>query len=433
MPGFQMKRIVGLFFVVALVVGLTPALPSSTLCSSSTVYAAPDDGPLLRPAKPIQGGVGGKADFGVQRLERLPWDVHVLRANLHSRGPLAIAGMYLMKRHLIIVSKNGRVYCLDKRNLQPRWVTTLKSPLAKVPSEGPTHYTFLTKDSKGVNWLDAVHKRSGARGERFPVRLTFTASSGVATNASMAFVGSLGSPRNNKTIESVNLHTGRAGWGYRSTGLIYGDPVMDSSGEILAFAADDGVVTALAARASAPKGVMWERSIGGSVRGITLSPSGLVYAGNTEGNLYCIELSTGRIKWLGGAERAIKTAPYVVGGYKTISVKSDVEGASPIKKRQYVGTVFAKSVTGLHAFDALSGQPLFRDTNASRPVCHQGKYIVTVDRGRTIHFRDAMDKYKVKGSLDLGVFDLIPTNRNDGAIYAATADGTVVAAIPKLR
>lgn len=394
--------------------------------------ATADDGPVLKTPRPVSGA-GSRADHGENRLERLPWNTHILRADLSRDRPVAVAGFYLMERHLIVVTQSGRVYCLDRFNLQPRWVQTLKAPLFRAPCESPTHFCFLCKDYQGAYWLHSISKSSGAEGIRFPRRIPFSASSGVAATGSMAFMGSLGSPRNNKTFESLNLITGRRGWGYRATGLIFGSPAVDPEGDAVVFATDDGIVTSLPAGVSPPSDKNWSFSAGSTVKGgPAVTPKHVVVA-NRDGMVYNLDMDTGRVNWLKTVKQAVNTPAWILGGWKTSERDSGIEGAAPIKVRDYVGHVFVRNLSGLHAMDLTSGDKQFTQADDGRPLTRQGKWIVTIDSGRKATLRDASDDYKVKATLDLSPFDLLPTNTRDGAIYACTSDGGIVAALPARR
>lgn len=378
---------------------------------------------------PIEG-LGSLADHGERALERLPWKCTVVRANLSRDIPVSISGCYLMQKEVLVVASDGKVYCLDRRNLQPRWVDSLRFPLACPPAEGPTHYGFLLKDHQGAHWLHAISKRSGSASERFPVRLPYAASAGLSLNASTAFVGSLGSPGNNKTLETVNLLTGRRGWGYRSTGMLWAAPSLSPDGEIVVIAGDDGVLTALPASATAPNAENWVRDIGSGVRGTPAITSAHVIVGNDDGLLYNLDLFSGRVNWLQGLDERVRAAPWILGGYTTVQKSTGVEGAEPVAVRSYEGLVFARNVNGLHAFDLRTGAAAFSDAQAARPLLRHGKYVLTIDGARKVTIRDSGNGYAVVGSANLGMFDLVPCNTSNGEIFGCTADGNVVAAIP---
>lgn len=370
-------------------------------------------------------------DHGEKALESLPWPVTVLRANLSKQNPVAISACYLMSRQLLVVTNAGRVYCLDRRNLQPRWVNSLRYPLAQPPAEGAGYYGFLMKDARGAHWVTAISKRSGAAGSPFPVRLPYSASSGIAVGNSLLFVGSLGSLRNAKTVESVNLLTGRPGWGYHTTGILFGAPQLDPGGDVLVVADDEGVVTSMAASATAPSRETWMRDVGGAVKAAPAVTPESVLVGNDDGLLYSLDLFSGKVNWLRGLDQRIRTSPWTIGGYVTTEKSTGVEGASPIQVKRYEGLCFARNVKGLFALDLRTGRDLFHDVHGGRPLCRQGKMVATIDGSRMVTFRDSRRGYDVTGHLNLGMFDLVPTNTSNGEIFGCTADGSIVAAIPK--
>ncbi len=376
-------------------------------------------------------GVSSLAEHGEKALERLPWKANVIRANLSKNRAVAIEGCYLMSKQLLVVTAGGKIYCLDRRNLEPRWVNNLRYPLAKAPTEGANDYVFLMKDAKGAHWAMAISKRTGSIGSRFPVRLPYTTSSGIAANHAMMFVGSLGSPRNNKTLESVNLVSGRPGWGYRSSGMLWGSPALDPSGDILVLCSDDGMVTALAAGATAPKSESWKRNLGGGIRGAAAVTPAHVLTGTQDGTFYNLDLFSGNVNWIAGLDEQITESPWVFGGYKVTKKSTGVEGASPVEVRSYEGITMVRNVKGTHAFDLRTGKKLFTCKKGERPIVRHGKYVLTSNADRKVSIRDATKGYEVTGSLNLGMFDLIPSNNANGELFAVTADGSIVAALPK--
>jgi hypothetical protein len=57
--------------------------------------------------------------------------------------------------------------------------------------------------------------------------------------------------------------------------------------------------------------------------------------------------------------------------------------------------------------------------------------VYIVDAERRVTLRDTTDGFKVKATLDLSMFDLLPMNTTDGTIYGVTADGGLVADHPR--
>jgi outer membrane protein assembly factor BamB len=407
----------------------TATLTAAVLAVGNPASGGGED--VLRPARP-PSGARSLAELGERQLERLPWDVLVVRANLSAEEPRAIAGCYLMQRELLALTDSGLLYCLTRTDLQPRWVSSLRAPLVAAPAEGPTHYVFLVKDHEGAYWLHALSKRTGVETSGFPIRLPYAVSSaGVAANGSMAWMGSLGSPGDNKTLASISLITGRRGWGFGTSGMIFAAPVLDPKGDTLVVATDDGIALALPADTEAPDGPLWQLGALGSVYAAPAVTPEHVVIGSGDGLLRCVDLHSGEIKWLQGIDAPIKTSPWVLGGVTRVKRSTGVEGAPEIEVDVYTGIAFARNLNGLCAFDLVLGTPLFRDEGGGRPLAKQGRWVLTVNRERRVTVRDAEDGFRPKGVLDLQMFDLVPTNTTNGAIYGCTSDGMIVAAIPR--
>lgn len=172
----------------ALTVG-SVALGLLLACGRTPGADAADDG-VLKPAHSVRGAVS-LADLGAQQLERLPWGVNVIQVNLSARQPVAIAGAYLMKSDLLCVSSTGMVYCLSRRDLSPRWVSSLEGRLAYLPTEGPTHYAFIVQAHDGKYLVHAFAKRNGADANGYPVRLPFAVSAPAGVDGGQVYLGSL--------------------------------------------------------------------------------------------------------------------------------------------------------------------------------------------------------------------------------------------------
>src|SRR5947207_58442 len=80
------------------------------------------------------------AQSGESALEHLPWPTEVYRVNLAVNGPVALTQLYLMKDDVLAVDGTGKVFCLSRRDLSPRWVSSLRSPLAAPIAETPVYY-----------------------------------------------------------------------------------------------------------------------------------------------------------------------------------------------------------------------------------------------------------------------------------------------------
>lgn len=410
----------GIFFLLGAIV----------LVGATDPAAFGDEESVLKPAR--TSGAASLADLGVRQLERLPWETHIVRFNLGQKRPVSVSACYLMEDHLLVVSASGMVYCLDRRNVEPRWVVSLRYRLSRPPTESGDNYVFLTKDRRGGTFIEAYSRRNGAIAPRFPRSVPFGTSGGPAASGGMVYLPSLGRPGNVATIESVNMVSGRPGWSYNGTGVIMSDLQVDPDGKTLISADDNGVVTALPTGGSAPNGENWVQSLSGTVNANPAVTPEHVIVGTWDGLLYNLDLLSGDVIWMRSVDDPIrKTCPWVLGETTTVKISSEVEGAADIERERYEGIVFARNMSGLHAFDLQTGTPLFTDKRGGRPILRQGQWVVTRHKNGSVSFRDADDEYKAKATLDLGIFSLVPTNRSSGAFFAVTHDGAVVAALPK--
>src|SRR5512143_2543546 len=89
------------------------------------------------------GGLASLAKKGEDVLAALPWHPDVVRANLGAGRPVALTQIYVMAEDVLAVDDVGKVYCLSRRDLTPKWVSSVRAPLASPPAEGPLHYVFL--------------------------------------------------------------------------------------------------------------------------------------------------------------------------------------------------------------------------------------------------------------------------------------------------
>ena len=284
---------------------LTSALVAVVLAGGSPAVGGDND--VLRPARPLEG-TATLAEHGERQLERLPWDTHIIRANLSAAQPRAIAGCYVEGRELLVLTESGLVSCLTRSDLQPRWVSSLRAPLSALPSEGSTHYVFQVKDYEGSYWIHSLAKRTGIETAGFPVRLPFAASSGIAANGSSVWMGSLGSAGDVKTLASISLITGRRGWGFGTSGMIFASPVLDPKGDTLVVATDDGAAMAFAAEAEAPDGTLWSTNELGKVYAAPAVTPDHVVIGSSDGLLRCLNVHSGEANWLQGLDAPIKTS-----------------------------------------------------------------------------------------------------------------------------
>jgi|GEM_PF-3043394 len=373
-------------------------------------------------------------DPGEVLLENLPWSPDVYRVNLalaSGRPGFALAQVYAMADDILAVDTQGTLYCLSRRDLSSRWVSSLRAPLSAPIAEGSTYYVCLERDASGAAWLEWFSKRSGAPAGASPTRLPFSPSSGVSANAGWAFVGSLGSPVDNKTVEAINLADGTIGWGYRTMSRVSATPTVDPSGEILLVVSEDRTVTSLPANQSGvPVVVNWSVDTLGVNTAAPAMAREWAFLGSEDHLLRCIDIGSGETRWLKGLDAPAPKTPWVVGRTVTRSVPTGGEGSPQARVESYVGYVFAKNAIGLHAFDADTGAEVFKDPRGLRPLVMERDWVLTLTESKQVQVRKGTG-LPVVSTVDFSRFDFLPTNGRDGQVVAGYANGLILLATPK--
>jgi hypothetical protein len=348
---------------------------------------------------------------------------------------VAVTNAYVKSTDLLVVDVPGRVTSFARRDLTPRWMWTLEGAVQRnrPPAEGSGHYVFLTRGPSGQAIVEALSRRTGVPAPGYPNYLPYAPSAGIAAGTSMVWIASMGSPRDNKTLATLELATGSPGWGWYTTSLVMGDPVLDPSGTTLVVASEDGVVLALPATATVPEEPAWRRDKLGTITTTPVVTPEHVIVASHDGLVRAFDLKSGEILWMKSVGQAVRSNPWVLGGTVVEERSTGVEGAPTIKVEVYKGLVFVRNLGGLHAFDIQTGELVFTDAKGTRtrPLARQGKWLLIVDEDRRVTLRDASDGFKPKATLDLSMFDLMPSNPYDGTIYGVTADGGIVAAVPR--
>ena len=382
------------------------------------------------------GGMGAPglhtlADRGEDVLRNLPHHPDVVRANLAANGPVALTQIYLMKDDVIAVSNTGRMYCLAKPDLTPKWVATLKAPLSAPPAENSGSYLFLERDAQGAAYLQWFSRRSGAEANASPVRLPFSPSSGVSASDAAAFVGSLGSPVDNKLVESIRLADGTPGWGYRPAGRVLATPTLDYTNDSLLVLCEDHTVSSLPANQSGNSSalVSWQVSTLGRNSSAPAIVKDWAFVGSEDNFLRGYDSHSGQVLWMKGLDAPIRRSPWTLGHLSTKFVATGGEGSTKARVESFEGYVFARNALGLFAFDAGTGEDVFHDADGDRPVAMVGDWVVTLDTAKQAQLRKGKG-LPVVDTAPFGVFDFVPTNSNDGIIATGFADGVILLAVP---
>lgn len=165
-----------------------------------------------------------------------------------------------------------------------------------------------------------------------PKDLPFTPTGGAAVGNDTFYIPSLGSPRNNKNIESFSMITGQVGWGYRAPGDILTTPVVGgpSTDPKLYFVTRTGLVTCMDATnyGFPPAGpTRWEMLLEAGVdydvhvTEDTASDAGAVFVVDREGVVYCLNRITGARRWTHATARTARGGPKVFGPVCVVPMK----------------------------------------------------------------------------------------------------------------
>ena len=256
------------------------------------------------------------------------------------KNTLRIARAHLMSKLLLLESEDNQptLYAFDRKSLEASWVTTIKEPSAFPAAENPdmlflvsAHYVTVLDSLRGTRVLH------GRRGIAIPaLELPFTPTAGAAAQMGTFYVPSLGSPVNNKTLESFSGVTGTRGWGYRSHGYIRNTPKVGGpwGDPKLYFMTERGKITALDAKAYAyrPAGVLWEQWLDDKadfdfyITADSKDTIGGIFVVDRSGIVYCIDRITGTRRWLHASGRAPKGGPQVFGDVCIVPMDDGLHG-----------------------------------------------------------------------------------------------------------
>ena len=144
----------------------------------------------------------------------------------------------------------------------------------------------------------------------------------------------------------------------------------------------------------------------------------------------CYDVGSGEVRWMNGTDAPIKRSPWLLGGMVKKEVALGGEGSGKARVEVYEGNVFVRNELGLHAYDAESGTKVFTDRDALRPLVKYGDWVVTIDTAGGAQLRKGKG-LPVTDTVNLGMFDFLPTNSSDGTVVAGTTDGMILLAVPK--
>ncbi len=285
-------------------------------------------------------------------LLALGLDGRVARLDLNTatwkQGRVVVSQMHLMSDVLLLESTGDKkmpphVHAVLRAGLEPRWVSELSEPTHFAVGENEDTLLLLSE-----HYLHALETHTGRRaftfttGELSGLRrpallLPFTPTGGPAGQSDTVYVPSLGSPENNKTVESFSLVTGERGRGWRTHGGVFSSAIVggDRGDPKLYVVSENGIVTCLDAfnYGYEPR-LRWEHALEGRVgHGIAafLTPDGrgsvgALYTVDDEGMVYCLDRITGTRRWVYATARRPVAGPQVHGDLCVVKMKSGLVG-----------------------------------------------------------------------------------------------------------
>jgi outer membrane protein assembly factor BamB len=297
----------------------------------------------------------------------------------------------------------------------------------------------------------AGHPRPAALAVLALISTLLAACSGGATNESwpgLALKGGTGYLAHNRFISAVNLSTGQKAWQYPEKAdtklLFYGDPLIDSKGDLVA-AAYDGSVFKLDPAGGALK---WKLAGEGSkiIAPLIEGPDGNYYASSESGDLLIVDSATGALKskihlgkataWGAMAADAqriyVATIEHKVYAVNFQSGKTDwsidaggsiAGGVSLADGKLYLGTFTGKVI----ALDAATGKTVW-DVKADgwvwqAPVAAGDSIFATDLSGvlRALASADGAPRWSKKFDKPVQAAPAV----SDGIVYIGTTAGTV--------
>jgi hypothetical protein len=320
---------------------LVGALIAATVaCKSGTTKK----GDNLR--TPAGGETAAPAALGQDAVERalmsLGIEGAVLRHDVNQErkgADVRIAQTHLTNELILLETNEAkpRVLSFRRADMTPRWWSDLLEPTAfpVAASEDvcvlvSRHYAHAFETFTGRSAFQFVG--GGLEGTRQPrCELPFTPTGGAAVGNDTFYVPSLGSPRNNKTIESFSLITGQIGWGYRTSAEILTTPVVGgpTTDPKLYLVTRTGHIVCMDATnyAFSPRANRWEQLTEAGVdfdlfvTEDSAADVGSVFVVDREGVVYCLNRVTGARRWTHATGRTPRGGPRVFGPVCVVPMK----------------------------------------------------------------------------------------------------------------
>jgi outer membrane protein assembly factor BamB len=199
---------------------------------------------------------------------------------------------------LVMHSKGGRVWVLDRATGRPRWSFGAASLVESSPVvvDGVDYFGDWAGN---VYALDLRTHRL-----RWSRSLGAKITSSIAVDGATLYLGDYAG-----RVWALARATGAVRWSGGVDGRVYGTPAV-GGGRVFVPSSDGDSLTAF----STGGAELWSIHTGAYVYSSPAFWNGRVYFGSYNGVLYCVNAATGGIQWEVGAGGAISGAPAVVGG-----------------------------------------------------------------------------------------------------------------------
>lgn len=286
------------------------------------------------------------AEVGRDAVERALMGLGIegrpLRIDLNQdrKGAVIRYAQALLTDEMILLETNEarpRLYGYTRAGLDPKWRYDLREPTT-FPVAANADVAVLVSQ----HYVHVVEARTGRGAFRFmggglegvtmpPRELPFTPTGGAAVGNDTFYIPSLGSPRNNKTIESFSLITGQLGWGYRTSAEILTTPVVGgpTTDPKIYLVTRTGHVMCMDATnyGFPPSSTRWEQLLEAGVQHDlcvtedSASEAGSVFLVDREGVVYCLNRITGGRRWTHATARTARGGPKVFGPVCVVPMK----------------------------------------------------------------------------------------------------------------
>lgn len=316
---------------------------------------------------------------------------------------IRLGHVYVAGNDLLVEDIHGHLTYVDGATLNPIWAYYgMSKPFDKKPDFTPSAVIGISGGK-----LFVISRGNGTT-DIEPRRLDVVPSGAAVANDATIYVPTFGTPSGNKTMQSVGLASGYAGWGWRTNNDIVGGMAKGGpdAGDEIYFATQDGVVYAFPTYNTTERSpeVGWSTALNGAVTNdLTIDGDDLGVV-LTDGRLVVLDRITGRIRWQAHA-----------------SSRESAEGSASFSKKY----AFYRCGGELRAFDRTTGAKAFAVKGAVSYVAERGGRILFAGAGDTLISIDSATG-KVLGTATLPGWHFPSRPEPNSTIYAVSRNGALM-------